>query len=69
MVRCYVYVNTNWMDAAIGFCQKPVEPSFTLDLNCYFLYFVKVWEGLNAVKGGRTMLGETDPVSSVVSLI
>ena len=41
-------------------------------LDCFLLlYFLlsKVWEGLNAVKGGRTMLGETNPVSLPLFLI
>lgn len=30
----------------------------------FFFFFTKVWEGLNVVKTGRVMLGETNPVDS-----
>ena len=31
--------------------------------------FIQVWEGLNAVKTGRVMLGETNPASSLPGTI
>lgn len=34
------------------------------DLTQFFFPTVKVWEGLNVVKTGRMMLGETNPADS-----
>lgn len=34
------------------------------ELMYFFFLTVKVWEGLNVVKTGRVMLGETNPADS-----
>ena len=45
-----------------------IDVDLFLLILCNLLYFffptVKVWEGLNVVKTGRVMLGETNPADS-----